>query len=128
MQMLLPGTVVAVSVGPVDHVGILTDRQIDGLPTVISNSLRAAGVAEESLLTFGSGKQVRVIGFPGNLSPREVLQRARSRIGKPWSLLKWNCEHFVHWAHGLKPTSPQLAVAVALALLGIAAVWMYSRR
>lgn len=129
MQLYRPGTVVAVSVGTVDHVGILTDQIVGGAPTVISNSMRAGGVAEDPLHTFGGGREIRVLGHPGHLSQREVLRRARSQLGKRWRLFSWNCEHFVHWAHGLKPSSPQLTVGISLlALLGIAAALISPRR
>ena len=56
---------------------------------------------------------MNVIGYLGNLSPQQVLQRARSRIGETWNLF-WNCEHFVKWAHGLRPRSPQLVAGLIL--------------
>ena len=128
MQYILPGTVLAVAVGPVEHVGIVTDQTQAGFPTVISNSHRAGGVAEEPLPTFTSGGELRIVGYLGKLSPAEVLRRARSAIGTKWKLFNWNCEHFVRWAHGLKPSSPQLAVAVGLALIATAVAVFASKK
>lgn len=122
MQYILPGTVLAVAVGPIEHVGIVTDQTRDGFPTVISNSHRAGRVVEEPLPTFVSGGEPRIVGYLGKLSPVEVLRRARSLIGTKWKLLSWNCEHFVRWAHGLKPTSPQLVISIGLILVAAAVV------
>ncbi len=44
MQYIHPGTVLAVTVGTVEHVGIVTDQTQDGFPTVISNSQRRVPV------------------------------------------------------------------------------------
>lgn len=122
MQYLKPGTVVAVAVGPIDHVGIVTDRIVNGYQTVISASQKIGHVAEEVLPEFSNGQMVRVLGYLGKLAPMVVLRRARSMLGKTWRLFSWNCEHFVRWAHGLRPTSPQLIKgAVILSALTIAA-------
>lgn len=128
MQPCFPGTVVAVNVGPITHVGVVTDKIVDGLPTVISNSMRAGGVAEEPLGLFANGGQVWLLGYIGRLSPHEVIERARSQIGKQWNLF-WNCEHLVRWVHGLKPESPQLVMGAALvATLSLAVALMLSQR
>ena len=108
MQYFIPGTIVAVAVGPVEHVGILAGQTPDGRLTVISNSRRAGGVVEEPIDSFAGGAKVRVLSYPGILAPAAVVWRARSRLGQRWNLFNWNCEHFVRWVHGLKPTSPQL--------------------
>ena len=110
---LAPGTVIAVWVGFIRHVGIVTDRTYGAHPSVISNSHRAGGVIEEPLPVFSSGQDVDVVGYPGSLPPQQVLQKARSRIGETWDLF-WNCEHFVKWAHGLRPRSPQLVAGAIL--------------
>lgn len=110
---LAPGTVIAVWVGPIQHVGVVSDRMHGSHPNVISNSHRAGRVIEEPLPVFAGGRPVNVVGYLGNLSPQKVLQRARSRIGETWDLF-WNCEHFVKWAHGLRPRSPQLVAGVIL--------------
>lgn len=113
MHSLVAGTVIAVQVGPIKHVGIVTDRTYGAHPSVISNSHRAGGVIEEPLPVFSSGQHVDVVGYPGSLPPQQVLQKARSRIGETWDLF-WNCEHFVRWVHGLRPRSPQLIAGVIL--------------
>lgn len=111
---LAPGTVIAVWVGFIRHVGIVTDRMYGAYLGVISNSYRAGRVAEEPLPVFAGGRSVNVIGYLSDLPPQQVLRRARSRIGEAWDLPNWNCEHFVRWAHGLQPRSPQLVAGVVL--------------
>jgi len=115
------GSVVFVNVGPIKHRGVLS-RDPDGSPTVISNSRRAGGVAEESLDEFAGSRPVHHEGFLGNLSPEAVISRARLCLGQRWNLWSWNCDHFVTWAHGLTPRSPQLRGAVICCSLALVAV------
>lgn len=124
MQALVPGTVIAVDLGPIRHVGIITDRTIHGWPMVISASKRTGCVTEESVHEFANGRKVHILDIVGNLPWKEVLRRARSQIGRRWDLFLGNCEHFVRWSHGLKPTSPQLWAGIALVVfvLGMGSV------
>ena len=85
-----------------------------GRYTVISNSARRDGVAEEWLDEVLADNSWRVVGYLGQLSPAQVVARARSRIGQPYQLLSWNCEDFAHWAHGLEACSPQRAGLAAI--------------
>ena len=120
---LSPGTVVSVPVfGLLSHVGIVSDRVgHDGCPMVISNSQRRRGGAEESWSDFTQGKEAKVEPLSSSLPWWEVLDRARSRLGRRWDLLVWNCEHFVRYSLGLEPKSPQLR-AVAGAILVVVAL------
>jgi len=121
MNNLNPGDVVSVMIGLIEHFGIVSDRQIDGMLSIISNSRRTGQVAEEAANAFAAGKTIKVYGYPSTLMPATVIARARSQLGKPYSLATWNCEHFIRWAHGSKVVSPQLQVAViaSLVLLGL---------
>lgn len=112
-----PGSVVSTPFFLGRHVGIVTDRLKDGSPTVISNSGALGGIVEQSLDEFKGKNPVRIDGYPGKMTASTVLSRARSKIGTPYSLLTWNCEHFVRYAHGLQQQSPQLALAVVAALI-----------
>lgn len=115
-----PGTVVSVLVftpWPVRHMGIVTDRRIGGLPTVISNSKKVGQVEEESWKAFAGEGAVRVEGYLGRLHHSVVLARAFSRLGDPWRLSDSNCEHFVRWAHGVELDSPQIRFGATMALL-----------
>ncbi len=111
-----PATIVSVSRGIYRHVGLVTDRHRDGMPMVIANAASTSGVAEISWDEFSEGKVVQVEGFPGTVPATTALARVRSKIGTPYNLLNWNCEHLVRYAHDLPPKSPQLALA-AMGLL-----------
>lgn len=101
--------------GTVSHKGILGDvRGPDGFPSVIHNAkVFGNQVVETSMTSFalhGLGP-ISCEGYPGKLSPDEVLARARTMIGAPWKF-RHNCEHFVGAVHGEEPTSPQLQTKV----------------
>lgn len=119
MKNLTPGTLVSVMVGPFKHYGIVSGRAIGGMPHVISNSRRKGAVAEEPVSVFSGGKSIKVHGRLGELSPSAVVSRARSQLGKTYNLLRWNCEHFVRWAYGIKVESPQLQRTLVLGLLAL---------
>jgi len=106
--------------GIVSHKGIMGDRLgPDGFPTVIHSSKQFKRVVEEAMIDFAR-KGLSLVcsdGFPGRLPPELVLERARSQIGVPWRV-KYNCEHFSRWAHGLPVQSPQLQSRVTKATVG----------
>lgn len=101
------------------HKGIVSDRWYGGKPMIVSNSARSGGVHEEPWEVFAEGNSVMVDGYPGGLPNFEVLSRAKSLIGTQYDLLRWNCEHFIAYAHGLKPKSPQVAVTIAIVTLSL---------
>ncbi|WP_196486813.1 lecithin retinol acyltransferase family protein [Burkholderia stagnalis] len=119
------GTVVRVNHGWYDHVGMLGDRLTAGERSVLSFSAQAGGFIEEPFSEFARGQDVKVDGFPSNLHPMIVMQRARSMEGHRYSLTNLNCEHFVRHAHATTVQSPQLQMwtlfGSALGLLAIAA-------
>lgn len=96
---------------PVQHVGLLTDaRDRFGHPLVIHASPHLGGVVETELAEFclKARGTPYLVGYPSELDPEEVLERARERLGQPYRFWKSNCEHLVWAAHGLPPDSPQL--------------------
>ncbi|MDQ6984031.1 MAG: lecithin retinol acyltransferase family protein [Ghiorsea sp.] len=103
------GAIVGVPfLGVLKHVGVISDRIINGKPTVFSASQKTGVVQEEDFDSFSEGKPVKLVNMSGNLSGVEVVQRARSKKGEKYSLFFWNCEHFACWCHGLKVESKQL--------------------
>ena len=105
------------------HYGIVSERLVDDAPTVISLPNNKDGAQEETWADFAKTdlvrvNAVRVEGYLGQLPPEEVLRRARSCFGLPWTF-SFNCEHFVTWAHGLPPRSPQLESWIAAGGLGL---------
>jgi hypothetical protein len=109
-----PGTILSTSRGFYRHFGIATDNYVNGQPMVISNSGAHGRVVEESLEQFQGQGDIKNEGYWGKLPYQEVLARARKKLGSSYSLLDWNCEHFVRLAHGLKPESPQVAFVAVL--------------
>jgi hypothetical protein len=113
------GVPIVTRIGRVDHKGVVTDRYgSDGEPTILHASDRYGRVVETEASDFAARAvgPVRFVGYLGNLSPDEVLRRARAKIGARYRPLAANCEHFATGVHGLPPESPQLR---GLALLGI---------
>lgn len=121
MVTLLPGQTIGVRVGPVIHLGIVSDRSdANGSPMIYSNSLRSGCVTLEPLAVFKGVYDFVTVAQPTNLPARQVLSRAHKMLGIRWNLFSWNCEHFVFSAYGLLPQSPQLQAAgamIGLALL-----------
>ena len=114
-----PGTIVAVRVGQIWHEGIVSDRRdADGLPMVVNKSKRTRRVDEEPFRVFAPrGSRTRVVGYPSKLPAPTVLERARTRIGEPWSLRE-NCERFCrscHSARGRSGRSPTVELVGAVA-------------
>lgn len=125
MGNLNPGQLIGVRVGPVIHLGIVSDRYAQGLPMVFSNSLRSRCVEEEPLAVFQGAYEFVSVAQPANLPAWYVLSRARQMLGTRWNLISWNCEHFVYWVFGHEPESPQLKrvgviLGIALLLVGLA--------
>ena len=111
------GAIVSIPyLGVLKHVGIITDKVVNGKPTIISASNKTGVVQEETFDSFSEGKEVKLINKSGNLTGVEVVRRARSKKGEKYNLFSSNCEHFVCWCHGLKVESEQLQFFGALAI------------
>lgn len=118
---LCPGEAIAVSEGPYSHWAIVSDRQSNGLPMLISLSKRTKSVVEETWKQVVGGKRWDSKGYLGEYSAEEVISKARSKIGDAgYSLFSNNCQHFVHWAHGVERTSPELRETLGMGVAGAA--------
>ena len=117
-----PGSVVSTPIiFGLRHYGIVSDRWENDMPMVISGSNRMGEVVEESWTVFAPSGQWRREALIGPISGLAAVARARTRIGSKYELLSWNCDHLAHYAVGLSPRSPQLALVCAgLATLYIA--------
>lgn len=98
------------------HVGIVSDRWVDGEQVVLSCSRQQNMVVEESMSKFSLGFPIQRKAIPSTLNTQEVLKRARSKLGHAYDIFHWNCEHFVYYSLGLEPKSPQLALAAMAAI------------
>lgn len=118
-----------------EHVGVISDRVgPDGMPLVISSTSHGWKVVEECWEDFAEGEQVTAYPLEGNHDPRQVLREARAQIGKPYHLLRNNCEHLAHQVAGVPAKSPQLRNAAkavgamgALAALALGLGWRSGR-
>jgi hypothetical protein len=118
------GVIVAIpvrtSIGIVLHKGILGDLLgEDRFPSVIHSAKVYGNRVVETTMTdfarYGLGT-ITSEGYPGSLTPDEVLRRARSKMNVPWRVMQ-NCEHFVGWAHDVPAGSPQLRATVTKAVV-----------
>ncbi len=65
----------------------------------LAHGLRRGPVEEVSLAHFAHGRSIRVQPDPPRFDRREVVARARLRLGeRSYRLLTNNCEHFCAWA------------------------------
>jgi hypothetical protein len=116
------GTVLAARKGAFTHFGILVSHGDGGFPTVISNSGKAGRVIEQHLPAFGGGEEVRIVGYPGELSEKAVVQRAVGLLVRRYDPLFYNCEHFANDVHGMVVRSRQVWAVVAVVVGAIALV------
>ncbi|MDD1794794.1 lecithin retinol acyltransferase family protein [Enterovibrio makurazakiensis] len=106
-----PGDIVATDFGLYEHWSIVTDKLCDqGLYMLISATKRNGTVIEEPWNVVTQGKKTIVSNVSSLNTIDEMLQKARTQIGRwKYSVTDNNCEHFVTWASGAKVTSNQLA-------------------
>ena len=65
----------------------------------LAHGLRRGPVEEVSLERFAHGHPIRLRDDGPHFDHREVVQRARSRLGEcRYDILRNNCEHFCTWA------------------------------
>src|SRR5580698_2561380 len=82
----------------------------------LARGLRRGPVEEISLSSFAAGHVVGVIaGAPRKLDARDVVRRARSRLGEDrYRLLTNNCEHFCEWCLQGERRSHQIEACLEL--------------
>ena len=113
------GEIVEVDRGWYRHHGLFYGFR-NGVPLVLANI--PGGVRLQSWAEFSNGRQVRIVGYPSALPTWQVLARAQNAMGRQYSWLSWNCEHFVNHAHSVKVESTQVNGWLMLAgMLGVAA-------
>ncbi len=115
-NLVRPGSVVAIQLPLYKHFGVVTNRFHRGERTVISNSWKAGGVVEQPFTVFSCGLPIAAMDYPSLLPAKIVVSRATSRLGEKYSLVTWNCEHLIRYAHGLKLSSPQIGIAILAGL------------
>ncbi|MFP4097798.1 MAG: lecithin retinol acyltransferase family protein [Alphaproteobacteria bacterium] len=108
------------------HLGIEHDGIYTAKGTVIAASKRTGIVIEEDIETFSGGRKVISKGFPSALLPEMVEKNARSKLGKTYNLLGYNCQHFASECHGKKKSrqlrSIVLSIAATAALIALSRI------
>jgi hypothetical protein len=97
-ELVLGSHVVTPRLGYVHHGIYVGDRMVVHYAG-FAHGLRREPVEEISLARFSGGHPVHVRSVaPLEFDPREVIRRARSRVGEDdYRLLTNNCEHFCEW-------------------------------
>ncbi|MCK0070864.1 lecithin retinol acyltransferase family protein [Kordiimonas laminariae] len=90
----------------IQHKGIAT-----GANTVVHACKDVGCVVEETIETFGKGQLIVSEGIPAYEQGSRSVEMARSLIGKPYDVLRDNCEHMVNLVSGHGKRSPQLETA-----------------
>ena len=123
MASIKIGDEISIPIDPIGlflHRGLCVDFDIfTGEPTVAHNSWRHGQAKEERLSDFTDGKPASVRTRQTPYTPKQIQQRARQNLGKPYKLSSSNCEDFVSNVLGLNEGSPQrvfwgLAIAAGL--------------
>jgi hypothetical protein len=81
---------------------------------VIHNSKSHGRVVEEHIDQFSEGQRPQVVWRPESWQAAFVVSRARTFLGQRYELTKFNCEHLVTAAQGVKPNSEQLGLWIVL--------------
>ena len=93
----------------ITHFGIYIG---DGM--VIDNSAQHGHVEQRTLEEFAGQGKAYITPHTSIFSPKEIVVRAKERLGRPYRLLSRNCEHFVTDILFGKPQSKQVALAAAI--------------
>ncbi len=99
----------------VTHSGIYV-----GNGRLIDNSGTRGSVGYRDINDFADGKEITVIAYESKYSRSQIVERATSRIGKPYKLWSQNCEHFTNEVLFDSITSKQAAVGGILLLVAAA--------
>jgi hypothetical protein len=132
IEQVLPGAQLAVRYSVYRHHGIYAGG---GRVIHYAGGIRGRrGLIEEVPLDeFTEGREFEVdLSPPDSISGRDIVRRARSRLGERcYDLLENNCEHFCTWCHLGEARSVQIelmakplrvAIAALQGLWGIASI------
>ncbi len=120
-DQISPGAVIEVCYPIFKHYAIVSDRSVDGRPTLISLSRRTNAVTEEPWGQVTQGRRINISAIQGQLPGDIVVANARACIKANdlrWNLLTFNCEHFVRLVHDLPVESTQVQSAAKGAIIG----------
>lgn len=112
------GDHIYVNTGIIDHHGIDCG---DG--TVIHFSKKKGRICQDTIHSFARGNSICVKQRKHCYSPKQIVQRAKSKLGESgYNLFGNNCEHFATWCHSGQHDSKQVGnVVESAAAAGLAA-------
>lgn len=109
------------------HHGIVADFDRRGQPVFIHNTYQRGFVDWASFEDFAAGREVRIDKRARPGTEREVVRRARNKLGTKYDLATFNCEHFANYAATGTASSEQVQVlgigAVVIAVFGVIALF-----
>lgn len=100
------------------HTGVCVG--FDGLslePEIAHNSQRFGEVRISRLSEFSEGRPCSVVTTGLQRSVPEVLRVVSGMVGRKYSLLSFNCEHFVNLVRKGRAYSSQVNTAAAIAIV-----------
>ncbi len=103
----------------VEHYGILLGRTHDGRELIAENHCND-GVRVITADEFFKEvpKISRIKPFTGdNVARKRVVHNALAKVGQPYSLINYNCEHFANHIQTGRPSSQQVAWGIGLSIL-----------
>lgn len=115
IQNIAVGSSLTVDLPPIRHHGVFLG---DGL--VLHNSKKNKRVCIDTLEEFSEGRAIQVNPPRNPINRSALLRRAKEFEGKDYSLLNFNCEHFVNEVLYEKPKCEQLNWTMGAAALGAA--------
>lgn len=104
----------------IEHPAIVIGYDLDGCPIVLHNSIDDGRVIRERLDTFANQQKLYRRERPA-YDPDLAVRRALLLEGLPYSLVNFNCQHFVNLAIYGKSASPDLWRYGAILTVGVVA-------
>ncbi len=93
------------------HYGVCTGYGSDGEPWFVHNTSEA-GVVETTRKGFAGNRPIYIEQRAPAGYEAVVAERARSLVGKDYSMLSFNCEHVANWAATGQAESKQVQQGV----------------
>lgn len=100
--------------GVITHPGVVVIQEHQLM--VIHNTPFSGGIIMSTVDEYANGHDIVISKkYTSSLSSLQVATNARSALGRKWFLF-FNCQHFVTWAAGHEPNSPDLNMAFVLSI------------
>ena len=103
------------------HHAVYLGQDLNGIHYVAENVYGHGTMLTEVSKFFRRYSKInRIERFNGNsFQKQQLIKRALSRLGLPYDLFKYNCEHFANEIINSRPHSKQVGNAIGIALLAL---------